>query len=220
MARILIVEDDKDLNRSICQVLNFENYNVEAAMEGTAAYLLLKTQEFDLIILDWDIPNIDGIEICRRYRSNGGKAPVLMLTGKSETVNKIKGLDSGADDYLVKPFDPDELLARIRALLRRGETNTVGNCLVVGDLTLDTQTYEVKKNGTLVKLIPKEFAILELLMRYRGKVFKPEAIIDRIWTAEDSPAPDVVRTHVMNLRKKLGEESLIQTVHGIGYKIS
>ena len=218
MAKILVVEDDADVSSMIAQSLSFEHYQVENASDGEAAQLMLRLGQYDLIILDWDLPLLSGIEVCKKYRAGGGKMPVLMLTGKTAVAEKVKGLDSGADDYLTKPFSIDELIARVRAMLRRaGDMQTSGN-LIYMDLELVPNNFQVTKGGTEVKLIPKEFAILELLMRYQGKVFSPEAILDRIWESSEYPATDVVRTHIMNLRRKVGG-AIIQTVHGIGYRI-
>jgi DNA-binding response OmpR family regulator len=219
MAKILVIEDDEDVLSMISQSLGFEHYNVESASDGETAFTMIRTRDYDMAIMDWDLPKLTGIEVCKKYRAMGGRIPVLMLTGKTAIGEKIKGLDSGADDYLTKPFDIDELTARVRALLRRADTKLASDNLCYRDIVLEPNNYQVTKNGQELKLIPKEFAILELLMRYPGKVFSPEAIIDRVWEQSEYPVTDVIRTHIMNLRRKLGGE-VIETVHGVGYKIS
>jgi DNA-binding response OmpR family regulator len=218
MAKILVVEDERDIASMIAEHLEFEHYKVETAFDGDEAQGMLRVREYDMLILDWELPLISGIEVCQKYRASGGRVPVLMLTGNTAVLDKVKGLDSGADDYLTKPFSLDELSARVRALLRRGETKQSLGGLRFQDIILEPNTHEVTKGGKELKLIPKEFAILELLMRYPGKVFTADAILDRVWDQSEYPAPYVVRTHVMNLRRKVGE-GVIETVHGVGYKI-
>lgn len=218
MAKILIVDDDPDLLDLISQSLSFELYVTETAVDGDSATVTLRTKEFDLVILDLELPQMSGLEVCRRYRTLGGKTPVLMLTGKTQIMDRVKGLESGADDYLTKPFDIDELIARVRALLRRTGTNRSSNSLIYQDIILEPNNYQVTKSGRELRLIPKEFGILELLMRNPGKVFSTEKIIDRIWHQSDFPETDVIRTHIMNLRKKLGNK-IIETVHGVGYRV-
>ncbi|HEY9785855.1 MAG TPA: response regulator transcription factor [Candidatus Obscuribacterales bacterium] len=221
MAKILIVEDDLDLRSIVEDWLKHEHHTVECATKGDEALDLLKVYPYDLIILDWELPNLSGIEILKAFRGCGGRTPILMLTGKGELDNKETGLDTGADDYLTKPFHMKELSARIRALLRR-PASAVENVLKVGDLTLNPKTYAVTKGGADIKLLPKEFALLEFFMRYPNQVFSAEALLDRVWRSESDVAPETVRTCIKRLRKKLNaesEDSIIQTLHGVGYKL-
>lgn len=221
MAKILIVEDDLDLRAIVEDWLKHEHHVVECASRGNEAVELLNIYPYDLIILDWELPELNGIQILRQFRNRGGRTPVLMLTGKGALDEKETGLDSGADDYLTKPFHMKELSARIRALLRRpaepGET-----LITVGDLSLNPTTFAVTRGGAQIKLLPKEFALLEFLMRHPDQVFSAEALLDRVWRSDSDAAPETVRTCIKRLRKKLdseSEESLIQTLHGIGYKL-
>jgi DNA-binding response OmpR family regulator len=219
MAKILIIEDDQDLCNVVADSLGFEHYLVETSFDGEMGFSLLRMNTYDLAIIDWDLPTISGVEICRRYRSNGGLAPILMLTGKAATADKVAGLDAGADDYLTKPFELEELGARVKALLRRVEGRLGGDTLRLGDIVLEPNNFRVTRNGEEIRLIPKEFAIIELLMRHPGKVFSAEAIISKVWEIGESPSNEVVRTHIKNLRKKLGGEDVVHTVHGVGYKV-
>lgn len=221
MAKILVVDDDREMAEFISDGLCFENHTVEISFDGSDGSERLAVQKYDLIILDRGLPGLDGLEICRNYRAKGGVAPVLMLTGKTKVAERAEGLDSGADDYLVKPFHLDELRARVRALLRRGGAALATDVLVVGAVSLDPKAFRVTTGGNEVKLVPKEFALLEFLMRNSGQVFSADAIISRVWTINEEASPETIRTYVKNLRKKLtaeGEESIIHTVHGFGYK--
>ncbi|HEY9712411.1 MAG TPA: response regulator transcription factor [Chroococcales cyanobacterium] len=222
MAKILLVDDDRDLCDVVTDSLNLEHFQVEACYDGNDALAAMKTNAHDLYILDWDLPGQSGTEICRRYRASGGLAPILILTGKTATADKVAGLGAGADDYLTKPFDMEELTARVKALLRRVAGTFGGDTLRSGEVVLEPGNFRVTRAGQEIRLIPKEFAILELLMRHPGKVFGPEAIINKVWDVNESPSNEVVRTHIKNLRRKLGGEGgeeLIQTVHGVGYKV-
>lgn len=218
MTKILLVDDDSDLSSMVAQSLALELYAVETASDGESGFFMLKTNSYDLAIVDWDMPKITGTELCKKYRSQDGKIPILMLTGKAAVSQRVEGLESGADDYLVKPFSVDELVARVKALLRRAHLQGSSNNLVYKNVCLEPNNYRVTKDGQEIKLIPKEFSILELLIRYKGKVFSPGAIIDRVWENNEYPATDVIRTHIMNLRRKIGD-SIIDTVHGVGYRV-
>jgi DNA-binding response OmpR family regulator len=218
MAKILLVEDDKDLCGVIADSLEFEHYIVDRCENGEEALALIRLRDYDLGILDWSLPKITGIEVCRKYRSLGGQMPLIMLTGKAAIEERVSGLDSGADDYITKPFSLDELNARVRALLRRHSADASSDKLCFQDIVLEPNNYIITRGGIELKLIRKEFLILELLMRYRGKVFTLDSIVDRVWNQSAYPAPDVVRTHIMNLRRKIGEQ-VIETVHSVGYKI-
>lgn len=223
MAKILLVEDDLDLARTITRWLTAENHNVELISNGAEALELLDACKFDVVILDWGLPQMSGIEICKEYRARRGCSPIIMLTGKSATVEKETGLDSGADDYLTKPFSLRELSARLRALLRR-QTSVMPTVLAAGDLELDPAKFTVTRKGVAVALLPKEFALLEFLMRHLDQTFSPEALLDRVWESDTEASEGAVRTCIRRLRMKLDdgdddEDCLIQTIPRVGYRI-
>jgi len=222
MSKILVVDDDADLLKTIRQYLEFEHYTVESSSTGLDALHRLRAYSYDLIVMDWQLPDLTGVEICRQLRQAQKHTPVLMMTGNLEIEEKEVAFDSGVDDYLTKPFSLKELSARVRAILRRGPLVNVEDEMSAGGVTVDMRTFRVYCEGTEIKLIKKEFAILELLMRNKGQIFSPEQIVSRVWHADEDAAPSVVRGHIKNLRKKLetcGKESLIHTVHGFGYKL-
>lgn len=221
MAKILVIEDDVDLCNSLKDLLEMDHHKVDAANNGKQAQEHLQFSDYDLLIVDWNLPDVQGVDICRQFRAGGGACPVLMLTGKGGVTDKIAGLDAGADDYLTKPFHPDELNSRIRALLRRPGAFR-GNELKVGGLVLEPNTYRVTMDGEDVKLLPKEFALLEFLMRHPNEVFSTEALIARVWESDSDVSPEVVRTYINRLRNKLGrkdDDTMLKTVHGLGYKL-
>lgn len=218
MARILVVEDDAPLLLVLEESLIGARYQVESCMDGEDGYAYLQDNSFDLAILDWNLPKLTGVEICRRYRAKGGKTLILMLTGKQELGNKVTGLDAGADDYLTKPFDMPELQARVKALLRRTHGGLGQDTLVAGPITLEPANFRVLIDGNEMRLMPKEFAILELLMRYPGRVFSADEIVTRLWDNNEAPNGEVVRSHIKSLRKKLEPADPINTVYGLGYK--
>lgn len=221
MAKILLVEDDPEVCEVVSDWLIDEHYTIDVVNSGTEAIERLRFDKYDVLIFDWQLPDTTGIEICKRFRSKGGNTPVLMLTGKSEITDKETGLDAGADDYLTKPFHPRELSARVRALLRRsGELKQ--NVLTCGDIELDPQGFKVTKDGKEVPLLPKEFALLEFFLRHPNQVFSPEALLDRVWSAESEASPDTIRVHITKLRGKIdteGQPSIIKTLHRQGYKL-
>jgi DNA-binding response OmpR family regulator len=221
MAKILVVEDDLDLCETMCTWLLREQYLVERTHNGREAFELLKFSRFDAIILDWVLPDMHGIDVLRTFRKSGGQTPILMLTGRSNLDDKEAGLDSGADDYLTKPFQMRELMARVRSLLRRAD-RLVEDVITIRHITINPATHEVFRDGEEVRLAPKEFALLEFLMRHPGRVFTPDALLDRIWPSDSSASSETLRTCVARLRKKIDGEreadSIIHTVHGIGYK--
>jgi len=222
MAKILLVEDDRDLAGMVLDWLKFDHHLVEAVHAGDEAEDMIKAYQFDVIILDWELPKVSGVEILRNFRNTGGQTPVLMLTGKTNIQEKELGLDAGADDYLTKPFHMKELSARLRALLRRPAA-TVGNVLKARSLALEPNNFRVTKNGADIQLLPKEFALLEFLMRHSDQVFSADALLDRVWKSESDVSPETVRTCLKRLRRKIdaeGEQSIIQTLHGVGYKLS
>lgn len=221
MAKLLLVEDESELSSVICDWLAEEHHLVETADTGLAALELLQKNQYDLAILDIRLPGADGVEVCKQFRSSGGSIPVLMLTALNSIVDKEIGLDAGADDYLTKPFNLRELSARVRALLRRPAPAPVMK-YECGPIKLDRKGCTVTRAGVELHLHPKEFCLLEFLMRNAGEVFNAEQLIDRIWGSESSIVPDTIRTHIKTLRKKIdvpGEPSLIQNVRGLGYKI-
>lgn len=222
MAKILLVEDDDSLAYLLKMQLEQTRHLVDVARKGIDALSQLRCNSYDLVILDWMLPDLAGVEVARQYRSSGGRVPVLMLTAKGTVEDKATGLNAGADDYLVKPFHPTELDARVNALLRRPPTYA-GRTLTVRDVELDTASGTVLKGGAEVELTAKEFSLLELLMRYPNQSFSLEAILDRVWDSDSSASIDTVRTHMKTLRKKLGDNSegdgLIRTKRGQGYRI-
>lgn len=221
MAKILLVEDDPALAKLVRNWLGLEHHIVESVDDGEEGLHRLKVGEYDLIILDWNLPKVTGVDILREFRNFGGSTPVLMLTGNDTISNKEEGFDAGADDYLTKPFHGKELTMRIKALLRRPH-NLVGDTLKVGDLELERSQFTVTRNGNEVKLLPKEFALLEFFMRYPNKVFSAEALLERVWASESDTTVEAVTTCIKRLRKKLeadGGSSPISTVHGVGYKL-
>ncbi len=220
MTKILLVEDEQELANVVVDCLKAQNYLVDHVPNGSEALDRLKFFEYDLIVLDWQLPGMSGIDVCSNFRSRGGTTPILMLTGKRTVDDKEAGLDAGADDYLTKPFQPRELTARLRALLRRPSAAPT-KVFKARDLELDPTTHKVIKGGQEVSLLPKEFALLEFLMRHPSQVFSAEALIDRVWSTDSDATPTAVRINVNRLRKKIdtdGQESFICTIHGIGYR--
>lgn len=221
MPKILIVEDDSRLCANIADCLELEGHVVEYAFDGAAGDALLVTGGFDLVILDWNLPGITGLELLKEYRARGGVAKVLMLTGKSAIQDKTAGLDSGADDYLTKPFDVHELKARVRALLRR-PAETIGEILKCRGLELDTKAHQVRKGGRIIELFPKEFMLLEFFMRHPGETFSLESLQKRLWQTDSESSPDTLRVHIARLRSKISkpeEREIIRTIHRVGYML-
>jgi DNA-binding response OmpR family regulator len=221
MAKILMVEDDKAVIATVTNWLKHEHYTLEVAEDGGEGLALLRAYKYDAVILDWQLPTMSGIEICKEIRSHGDMTPVLMLTGKRELDDKEQGLDAGADDYLTKPFHVRELSARLRALTRRA-TNQPENLLRVGDLTLDPIAYRVTRAGTDINLPKTEFALLEFLMRHADKVFTADALVERVWPSSSNANSETVRTYIKRLRQKIdadGRAEMIITVHGSGYTL-
>lgn len=218
---ILVVDDDEKITSMLRRSLTFEGHEVTTARNGQEALVKLLQREPDLLILDVMMPYVDGWEVCRRLREGGSKVPVLMLTAKDEIKDRVKGLDTGADDYLVKPFALEELLARVRALLRRrGEQQEHSSQLVFEDLRLDTDTREVYRGDRRIDLTAREFDLLQLFMNNARKVLAKETIMDRIWGYDYSGESNVLEVYIAMLRQKLeenGERRLIHTVRGAGY---
>lgn len=224
MAKVLVVEDNPELIDNIRELLEAQQHNVDCCSDGIEALGYLRSYEYDVIVLDWVLPKMTGIEILKQFRAQGGVTPIIMLTGRRDIDDKEHGLDAGADDYLTKPFELRELAARIRTLIRRApNANAPLDVLKVADVVLNRQTKQVTKDGREVKLMPKDFAILELFLTYPNKVFSAEALIDRIWSSSSDASPDVVRKHINRIRKEIdtdGKDSLIRTVHGVGYSLT
>lgn len=221
--RILVIEDEHKIAVAIKKGLEQENYAVDLAYTGTDGYDLASTEEYDVILLDLLLPGIDGLIVCKKLREENIHTPILMLTAKGQTEDKISGLDSGADDYLTKPFSFEELLARIRALSRRPKP-TLGNVLTLGDLTLNTQSYEAKRGGVIINLSSKEFSFLEYLMRHPGTVLTKDQIISHVWNYDADILPNTIEVYIKNLRAKVDapfpkKNALIRTVRGFGYKV-
>jgi DNA-binding response OmpR family regulator len=220
--RILLVEDDIYLAEALAEALAIQRYAVDTVSDGEAAWVQVNTLDYDLILLDMMLPKLDGIHLCKRLRSNGYQMPVLMITARDTSTDKVIGLDAGADDYMVKPLDIPELLARIRALLRRGQTVSPPS-LEWGQLRLDPGTYEVCYGDQTLRLTPKEYSLLELLIRNGRQIMSRSAIIEHVWSIDNPPKEDTIKVHVKSLRSKLrsvgAPDDLIETVHGLGYRL-
>lgn len=220
--KILVVEDDELLAGVIAEFLSDNVHVVDVVSDGESAWNQITALEYDLILLDVMLPELDGIRLCQRLRTHGYTVPVLMITARDTSTDKVIGLDAGADDYMVKPLDFPELLARIRALLRRG-SSVVSLILEWGDLQLDCATYEVSYNRQTFRLTPKEYKLLELLLSNGRRILSRGAIVERLWSLENPPEEGTVKTHIKSLRKKLkvmgAPDDLIETVHGVGYRL-
>jgi DNA-binding response OmpR family regulator len=216
--RILVVDDDPEIVSLLRRGLAYEGYTVDTADDGTEALAKAREKEPDLVILDIMMPGIDGLEVSRRLRQASG-VPILLLTAKGTVADRVAGLDSGADDYLVKPFAFDELLARVRALLRRRQPAEL-ETLKFGDLSLDTGTREVKRGDRNIELTTREFDLIELFMRHPRQVLKRDLIYEKVWGYDFEGESNVIEVYVRYLRSKLeaaGEPRLIHTVRGVGY---
>ena len=220
--RILMVEDDEAIALAVAAVLTKQHYAVDIATDGQAGWEFAAACNYDLIVLDVMLPKLDGISLCRQLRLEGYRMPVLLLTARDTASDKVMGLDAGADDYLVKPFDFQELTARIRALLRRGDS-TLPSVLEWGSLRLDPSTCEVTYSSQALHLTPKEYSVLELFLRNKQRVFSRSAIIDHLWSFDDPPEEDTIKSHIKGLRQKLkaagAPTDLIETVYGLGYRL-
>jgi len=221
--RILVVEDEHKIANSIKKGLEQENYAVDVVFDGTVGFDFATSEEYDCIILDRMLPGMEGLEIAKKLREKKIHTPIIMLTAKGQIEERVAGLNSGADDYLTKPFAFIELLARIRALTRRPK-NSVGIVLAVDDLTLNTVSYEVKREGKQIQLSNKEFSLLEYLMRHANKIIKKEQLIDHVWDYDSDVLPNSVEVYIKHLRNKIDLPftggNLIHTIRGFGYKIS
>jgi two-component system response regulator MprA len=212
-AAILVVDDDAPIRRMLDRTLSAEGYAVETAADGGEALAAVERSTPDLVVLDVGLPGVDGLSVSRRLRAKGLAVPVLLLTARDSVPDRVAGLDAGADDYLVKPFATEELLARVRALLRRGKSP--GELLAYGDLTLDPATRAAQRGGTALLLSEREADLLALLLRNARRVVTREQAINEIWQGDATT--NVVDRYVSNLRRKLGEPPVIGTVRGVGF---
>ena len=220
--RILVVEDEKKINDIIVKTLKQEKYGVDSCFDGEEALDYIFSVEYDIILLDIMLPKRDGFEVLKSIRKKGIKTPVLFLTAKDEIEDRVKGLDLGADDYLVKPFAFEELLARIRVLLRKnsGSGEDTGNVLKIANLTVDCNKHEVFRDDVLIKLSAKEFSILEYMMRNKGRVVSKEKIEEHVWDFDYEGGSNIVEVYIKFLRKKIDNDfspKLIHTIRRVGY---
>lgn len=216
--RILIIEDDEAILRFLRRGLAYEGYIVDTAADGQSGLVLARDHPPDLVVLDWMLPGMDGLEVCRRLRA-GGSVPILMLTAKEAVHNRVQGLDAGADDYMVKPFNLDELLARIRALMRRANPARP-KILRFSDLSLDTGTRQAARGERVISLTAKEYELLELFLRHPRQVLTRDMIFDHVWGYDFGGESNIIEVYVRYLRQKLEAEEearLIHTVRGMGY---
>ena len=215
---ILIVEDEEKITDFLRRGLVYEGYRVDVAHDGQSGLALARENPPDLVILDWMLPGMDGLEVCRRLRS-GGPVPIILLTARDSVADRVLGLDAGADDYLIKPFDFDELLARIRALLRRAQPQSP-EILKFADLSLDTGTRQAFRGERAIDLTAKEYELLELFMRNPRQVLTRDVIFDRVWGYDFGGESNIIEVYVRYLRQKLetgNEPRLLHTVRGVGY---
>ena len=216
--KVLVVEDEHKIANSIKKGLELENFVADVAFDGTEGFDMAASGDYDVIILDLMLPGMDGVEICKELRSEGVHTPILMLTAKSQIVDKVKGLNAGADDYLAKPFAFEELLARVKALNRRPK-KLDGKILSAGEIVLDTQKQTVTSEGKEMLLSVKEFSLLEYFLRHPNQVISKDRLIASVWNYDTDILPNTVEVFVASLRKKLGREG-IKTVRGFGYKVT
>ena len=227
MTTVLTIEDDPAILRGLADNLRFEGYEVITASDGETGYHLQKERKPDLIVLDLMLPRMSGFELCRKLRGEGIQTPILMLTARSEEPDRVLGLDLGADDYVTKPFSVRELMARVRALLRRSQSGlesapVLPDELRFGQVEIDFRSYEARLNGTPVEMTRKEFAVLRLLASRAGQVVTRDDLLNEVWGYESYPSSRTVDNHVAGLRAKLERDASqsehIKTVHGVGYK--
>lgn len=223
MAKILVVEDNVDLAMTITDGLSAERHTVECFNDGLDGHEALKGSQFDVVILDWDLPGMSGIDILKNFRAAGGNTPVIMLTGKGEVAEKEQGLDSGADDYITKPFSLKEVAARIRSVMRRPQVMQTSE-LSWGDLTLDPVKYRITRGSTELRLLPRDFALLEFLMRHPSEVFSVETLLSRVWQYDSDATPEGLRVAIRRIRKIVDEsddlsKSVIENIARVGYRL-
>lgn len=221
MAKILVVEDNEEFASILATWLQSQSYVVDAVHTGEDALQLLSSFNYDLLILDWELPGIQGIGVCEKFRRKGGTTPVLFLTGKSDLTSKVTGLETGADDYLSKPFEFRELAARVRSLLRRPAA-IISNVLTVQGVALHVDSHSVEVGDKEVALTPREFSLLEFLMRHTNHAYSSKALLDSVWPLDSALSEDTVRSCMRSLRKKIsteGQDCIIKTMAGYGYII-
>ena len=220
--RILLVEDDQATRNLLENNFTAQGYKIDVATDGRSAMDLVQDVDYNLVVLDVGIPEVDGISVCKQLRAKGYQVPILLLTAHDLTSDRVMGLDAGADDYMVKPFNLLELLARIRALLRRGSTNS-NDLITWGELHLDRNLQEIRYGKRLLRLTPKEYGILELLLLSPQRIFSRAAFLDRLWELEEPPTESAISSHIKALRQKLktagATQNLIETMYGFGYRL-
>ena len=226
MKKILIVEDDRAILRGLKDNLEFESYDVLTATDGEHGYALLKEHKPDLVILDLMLPRMSGQDFCRMARAEGIRTPVLILTARGREIDRVAGLDLGADDYVTKPFSVPELMARVRALFRRVQQSRTGDlpdALRCGDVSVDFKAFEARKAGSIIEMSRKEFGILRLLAARAGEVVSRDELLDEVWGYDQHPTTRTVDNHIALLRAKIETDpanpSRLLTVHGVGYKL-
>lgn len=216
--KVLVVEDNKKLARFLMRALTEDGHTVDLVGDGRQAVTQIRELRYELVVLDWMLPELDGLSVVREVRALGGRVPILMLTARADVSERIAGLDAGADDYLPKPFDLAELLARVRALGRRGAP---GDALKIGPLALDRAERRATLSGQRLDLTPREFALLAHLAKEAGRVVPRMEILAKVWEMSFDPGSNVIEVHVKNLREKLGQHAhMIETVRGVGYRIT
>ncbi len=218
---ILIVEDDRELAMLTSAFLRNEGYDVDVVHSGEMVAEIISKKEYDILVLDWMLPGKEGVDIIKEYRETGGVKGIIMVTGNRKVDEIERGIDSGADDYLTKPFSMKELSARVRALQRRPLTY-LGDVIQIDDITMDAKTHVVKQDGEEIHLFPREFALLKFLMSNPGTVFSPENLLNYVWEAESDATPDSIRTNIRRIRQKIskpGQPCILVNVHGVGYKV-
>ncbi|MFO0640411.1 MAG: response regulator transcription factor [Polyangiaceae bacterium] len=215
--KVLVVEDNPKVARFLVRALTEEGHTVDHARDGAAAIAQIEAIAYDVVVLDWMLPEMDGLSVCRLARERGVRTPILMLTARGEVAEKILGLDAGVDDYLAKPFDLGELLARVRALGRRAGDG--GNVLRLGPLSIDRLARQVVVDGRPVELTTRELALLTYLVQHAGRSVSRSELLQKVWASSFDPSSNVVEVHVKNLREKLGiYDAMIETVRGVGYR--
>ena len=221
-SRLLIVDDDPELLRFLIDELSGAGHQCIGCDNGQDALLRWRQEQFDLVVLDWTLPDFSGVELCRRLRRSGNTTPVLMITARDDIDERVQALDAGVDDYLTKPFSPQELLARLRAVLRRSQPARLKEVLIFADIQMDQGTHKVTRGEMLLELAPTEFRLLRHFMQFPGRVFSREQLLDSVWGREKDVEPRTVDVHIRRLRKALnanGDSDVIRTVREVGYSL-